>query len=89
MTIWSIIVITILSVSVLLLALALYFFVRKSTFIPDKDKEFIEFTIDMYIQYAEDLDIHSPKQHKKIVEQLERIKDKYLKKNERKTTNDS
>jgi flagellar basal body-associated protein FliL len=84
MTTWSIIVIIILSVSVFLLALALYYFVRKSTYIPDKDKEFIEFTIDMYIQYAEDLDIHSPKQHKKIVEQLERIKTKYLKTNDTK-----
>lgn len=83
MTIWSIIVIIILSVSVLLLALALYHFVRKSTYIPDKDKEFIEFTIDMYVQYAEDLNIHSPKQHKKIVEQLERIKNKYFKTNEK------
>lgn len=84
MTIWSIIVITILSVSVLLLALAFYYFIRKSTFIPDKDKEFIEFTIDMYIQYAKDLDIHSPQQHKKIITELERIKIKYLKTNGKK-----
>ena len=83
MTVWSIIVIVILSVSVLLLALALYFFVRKSTYIPDKDKEFIEFTMDMYIQYAEDLNIHSPKQHEKIVEQLERIKKKHFKQDEK------
>lgn len=79
MTIWCITVLLIVSMSILLLALALYFFIKKSTYISDKDKEFIEFTIDMYIQYAEELNIYSPKQHKKIVEQLERIKSKYLK----------
>ena len=79
MNVWVIIVVVTLSVSVLLLALALYFFVRKSDYISDKDKEFIEFTLDMYIQYAEDLNIHSPQQHKKIVEQLERIKKKHFK----------
>ena len=52
---------------------------KESTFISDKDKEFIEFTIDMYIQYAEDLNIHSPKQHEKIVKQLEIIKKQYFK----------
>jgi hypothetical protein len=86
MTVWGIIVIILLSIAVVALALTLLFFVRKSVYIPDKDKEFIEFTIDMYIQYAEDLKINSPTQHKKIVEQLEKIKTKYFKNNERKTT---
>lgn len=82
MNIWLIITIILLSVAVVLLAMTLHYFVRKSVYIPDKDKEFIEFTIDMYVQYAEDLDIHSPKQHKKVIEQLERIKTKYFKTNE-------
>ena len=72
-----------MSVGVVLLALALFFFVRKSEYIPDKDKEFIEFTIDMYLQYAEELEINSPKQHKVIVTQLERIKNKYFKTDEK------
>lgn len=84
-----IIVIVLLSLAVLILAGVLFIFIRKYDFIPDKDKEFMEFTIDMYIQYAKDLDIHSPKQHKKIVEQLERIKTKYLKQNEKKITNNN
>ena len=78
-----IIVIVLLCIAVVVLAIAHLLYLKKSTFIPDKDKEFIEFTIDMYIQYAKDLDIHSPQQHKKIVEQLERIKDKYFKTNEK------
>jgi hypothetical protein len=74
-----IIVVVLLSLAVLILAGVLFLFVRKYDHIPDKDKEFIEFTIDMYIQYAEELKINSPTQHKKIIEQLERIKNKYLK----------
>ena len=73
-----------LSIAITAIAIAFLLYIRKSTFISDKDKEFIEFTIDMYIQYAKDLDIHSPKQHKKIIEQLERIKNKYLKINKKK-----
>lgn len=80
MNIILIIIILVLSIAVAALSIGFFLYSKKSTFIPDKDKEFIEFTIDMYIQYAEELNIHSPKQHKKIVEQLERIKNKYFKK---------
>jgi len=83
MTTWLIIIIILLCVALIVLAVAHAFYIKKSTFIPDKDKEFLEFTIDMYIQYAEELEINSPKQHKVIVEQLERIKNKYFKQNEK------
>ena len=83
MTTWLIIIIVLLCVALIVLAIAHALYIRKSTFIPDKDKEFLEFTIDMYIQYAEELEINSPKQHKVIIEQLERIKNKYLNKNEK------
>lgn len=43
-----------------------------------KDLQFLEFTVDMYIKYAKDLDIHSPDQHEYIVQQLEVIRKKYL-----------
>ena len=62
------------------MSVTLYFFIRRSTYITDKDKEFIVFAIDMYIQYAEDLNIQSKAQHKKITKQLENIKIKHLKK---------
>lgn len=78
MTFILIIIILLLSVAIVTLTFVFLQYQKKSTFIPDKDKEFIEFTIDMYIQYAEDLDIHSPQQHKKIVTQLEKIKTKYF-----------
>jgi len=46
--------------------------------IPTKDLQFLEFTVDMYIKYAQELDIHSKEQHEYIVKQLERIREKYL-----------
>ena len=82
MDIILIIVILLLAIAITAIAIAFLLYIKKSTFIPDKDKEFIDFTIEMYIQYAKDLDIHSPKQHEKIVEQLQKIRNKYLKKSE-------
>ena len=64
---------------VLLLSMSLYYYIRKSTHISDNEKEFINFTIDMYVKYAEELDIHSKKQHEKIVSELEKIKNKHFK----------
>lgn len=75
---WIYIIITLLLLIVLILSFSLYFLIKKSDFINDNDKEFIEFVIDMYIQYAEDLEIHSKAQHKKITEKLEKIKNKHF-----------
>lgn len=46
--------------------------------IPDNDLKFIDFTIDMYIKYSKDLDIHSGEQHEYIIKELERIRDQHL-----------
>ena len=48
--------------------------------VDEKDKEFIIFVIDMYVEYAHELKIHSEGQHEKIVEQLNKIKKKYFEK---------
>jgi hypothetical protein len=62
----------------LVLSLLIFIWSRKHNPIDKKDKEFIIFVIDMYIQYAKDLDIHSEEQHDKMVEHLETIKSKYF-----------
>jgi hypothetical protein len=49
-----------------------------STQIPIKDIEFLEFTVDMYIKYAKDLNIYSAEQHEFIVQELERIRIQHL-----------
>lgn len=74
------IIIALLVTAVLVLSLSLYYYIRKSTYLTDKEKEFIDFVIDMYIQYAEELEIHSKEQHAKISKQLEEIKKKHLNK---------
>ena len=67
-----------LIVVIILLAMALYGFSKKSLYLSKNEKEFIIFAIDMYIQYAEELEINSETQHKTIIVQLKNIKQKYL-----------
>jgi hypothetical protein len=51
-----------------------FLYVKRNVIVTKKDVEFIEFTIDMYIKYAEKLEINSKKEHDKICLELERIK---------------
>jgi hypothetical protein len=69
-----------LAIIVLLQAMALYHFVRKSTYISDKEKEFITFVIDIFSEYGDDLGIQSKDEHEKIVKELDKIKKKHLRK---------
>jgi hypothetical protein len=73
------IIIVLLVAIILFLSLALYLFAKKGIFITDKEKEFIIFVIDIFEQYGDDLGIQSVEQHKKLVEELEKIKNKYFK----------
>jgi len=73
------IVILLLVVIVALLAMTLYLFTKKSTYLSDKEKEFIVFVMDIFTEYGDDLGIQSKEQHEKLVEELEKIKKKHLK----------
>lgn len=70
------IVILLLVIVILLLTIALLLFAKKSFFLSDKEKEFIQFVIDIFIEYGDDLGIQSKKQHEKLVEELNKIKNK-------------
>lgn len=74
------ILLILLTIIILLLSLALYYFIKKSIYLSDKEKEFLVFVIDVFTEYADDLGIQSKEQHKKLVEELEKIKNKHLKK---------
>ena len=74
------IVIVLLVIIVLVLSVALYIFAKKSIYLSDKEKEFITFVIDIFTQYGDDLGIQSKEQHKKLTDELDKIKDKYFKK---------
>ena len=73
------IVILSLVVIVGLLAVALYLFAKKSTYLSDKEKDFVIFVMDIFKEYGDDLGIQSKDQHEKLVEELEKIKTKKLK----------
>lgn len=70
-----------LSIIILILAASIYYLVKMLPryLISKKEKDFMLFTIDMYVDYAKDLNIHSEEQHEIIVNELKKIKDKYFK----------
>ena len=74
------IAIGLLSIVALLQAMALYYFIKKSTYLSDKEKEFITFVIDIFSEYGDDLGIQSKDEHRKIVNELDKIKKKHLRK---------
>ena len=53
--------------------------IKKSTYLSDKEKEFIVFVMDIFKEYGDDLGIQSKDQHEKLVDELEKIKKKHLK----------
>lgn len=60
------------------LTVSFFLLIKKVTPLSKKEKEFIEFAVNMYIKYAEDLEITSPEQHEYLVSELEKIKKRYL-----------
>ena len=73
------ILIVLLIAVIILLAMTLYLFAKKSIYLSDKEKEFIIFVIDIFSDYGDDLGVQSKEQHKKLVEELDKIKIKKLK----------
>jgi len=74
-----VIIIILLVVVVLLLSLTLFFLIKKSIYLSGREKKFIVFVIDIFKTYGEDLGVQSKDEHKKLVEELEKIKNKHLK----------
>lgn len=72
------IIVFLLVLIILFLSVAIFFLMKKTTYLSDKEKEFIIFVIDIFIEYADDLGIQSKEQHEKLVEQLNKIKNKHL-----------
>lgn len=60
------------------LTISHYLLISKVTPLSKKEKEFIEFAVNMYIKYAEELNITSPEEHEYLVNELEKIKKRYL-----------
>lgn len=58
---------------ILFFVLKIYKTVKNNIILSDVEKEFIEFTIDMYIKYAIELNIYDEEKHEIIVNQLKEI----------------
>ena len=64
----------------LILSAGIYYFIKNGVYLSDKEKEFIIFTMDIFIEYGEDLGVQSKEQHEKLVKELNKIKEKRLNK---------
>jgi len=79
MELFYILIIFLLVLIILLLSAGIYYLIKNSIYLSDKEKEFIVFTMDIFIEYGEDLGIQSKEQHEKLVEELNKIKEKKIK----------
>jgi len=76
---WALYIAIILLIAVILVLVGTQrILIKKSTYLSDKEKEFIIFVIDIFSEYGDDLGIQSKEQHKKLVEELDKIKKKHL-----------
>lgn len=72
------VVVGLLVTIIVVLVFILLHVVKKATYLSKKEKEFIEFAIDMYVDYAEELNITDPEQHELIVKNLKKIKEENI-----------
>lgn len=72
--IWSIIIL-LLVIVILILAITIYYVFKRSTYLSEREKEMVNFAIDIYIDYGEELDVLSDK-HDIIVKELNKLKRK-------------
>lgn len=66
----------ILVVIILILALTLLKVIKDTPYLSEKEREFIKFSFDIFIDYGSDLGIQSKDQYDKLVEELNKIKQK-------------
>lgn len=72
--VFILILIFILTLSILVLSIALVIVIKKATYLSKKKKDIIIFTIDMYLDYGEQIDIIDKEKHPIIIEELEKVK---------------
>lgn len=75
----TIFIILLLILIILILSLGLLFFIKKSVYFSDKEKEYLLFIIDIFSNYGDELGIQTKEQHNLLVDELNKIKNKQLK----------
>ncbi len=68
-----------MAIIIALLSFIVLYIMKKATYISDKEKEFVLFSIDMFIEHSHKFNITSKDQQEKLIKELEKIKDKYFK----------
>ena len=71
-------VIIFLLLSILGLVFVLIYIIKKATYLTKNEKKYLDFVIDIYINYASELNVVVEDKHEKIVQELEKIRDKHL-----------
>lgn len=79
MTLIGWIIIIILNSIILILSISILHVIKKATYFNKKDKELINFVIDMYIEYGEEINIISEDKHDVLVEKLNELKNELSK----------
>ncbi len=69
-------IIVLLLLIVALLSASIFILLRKTIIFSKKEKEYINFVIDVFCDFGDDLGIQSKDQHKKLVDELNKIKQK-------------
>ena len=64
------------------LSFIIYYVARKATYLSKKEKEFIDFTLEMYINYGSEINIIPKEHHEVMLKELEKLREKYFKKEE-------
>lgn len=67
-----------LLIIILLLSIALVYITKNMVFFTKKEKDFINFTIDVYSDFGEELGVESKEEHDKLVTILKDIQKKHL-----------
>ena len=76
MSIFVWILLIIFAFIILLLSISVIWVIQKATYLSDKEKDMIIFSIDMYVEYGEEIGITDEKQHPIIIDELTKIKKK-------------
>lgn len=69
-------IILLLLIIILILSITVLYVAKNATYLSDTSKELINFVIDMYIQYGEEINITSEDKHDIIVNKLNKLKEK-------------
>ena len=73
---WLIIILLLLIIAGLVFVIL--YIIKKTTYLTKNEKQYLDFVVDIYINYAEELDIVVEDKHEKIVQELEKIRKKHF-----------